>query len=151
MVAAACGSSPTGTYFGAADPIFQRHSQTMVNAETKMSEATSTDDQDVFVLGARSGNAFRLLPIFRDTALAIESDIADWDAIDVPIVTSDYHSLIREVMSQRLAAMRVGITALQDIAAGNSADDPLTQAESAMDEANEILRMAVDEAKRIKG
>ncbi|MDA1256366.1 MAG: hypothetical protein O3C10_00760 [Chloroflexi bacterium] len=123
----------------------------MVNAETKMSEATSTDDQDVFVLGARSGNAFRLLPIFRDTALAIESDIADWDAIDVPIVTSDYHSLIREVMSQRLAAMRVGITALQDIAAGNSADDPLTQAESAMDEANEILRMAVDEAKRIKG
>lgn len=151
MVAAACGSSPTGTYFGAVEPIFDRHSRTMADAETAMFEATSKSARDVFVFGEDAGTVARLQSIFRATAVAVENDISEWDAVTVPLVTSDYHALVREAMSLRLDAMRTSIAAIEAVVAGNTVDDPLADAESAMAEANVTLQKALDESERIRG
>ncbi|MCH8235929.1 MAG: hypothetical protein IIC29_07375 [Chloroflexi bacterium] len=151
MVAAACGSSPTGTYFGATDPIFDRHSRTMADAEASMFEATSANDAGLFTFGGDTVIAARLLPIFRDTAWVVEKDISEWDAIDVPVVTSDYHSLVREAMYLRLDAMQKGVIALEALTTGNGAGEPLADAESAMAKANVILQKALDESDRIRG
>lgn len=151
IVAAACGSSPTGTYFIAVEPIVDRHSRTMADAEAKMFEVTSLSVRDVFVFGEDAGVAARLLPIFRDTAVAVDNDISDWDAIDAPVVTGDYHALVREAMSLRLDAMRVSVTALEAVVAGNNADGSLSDAESLMTEANITLQKAREESDRIRG
>ncbi len=151
MVAAACGSSPTGTYFGAVEPIFDRHSRTMADAEAAMFEETSKNAREGFVIGEDTGVAARLLPIFRATAVAVENDISEWDGIVVPVVTGDYHALVREAMSLRLDAMYTGVTALESVVAGDGVGDPLMEAESAMAEANVNIQKALDESDRIRG
>ena len=123
----------------------------MAGAEAAMFEVTSTDVMDTFLFGEETRTAERLLPIFRDTAAAIELNISEWGGIDVPVVTSDYHSLALDVMSRRLEAMRVGVLSLEAVAAGNIVEHPLSDAEDAMAEANITLQMALDEASRIRG
>ncbi len=149
-VIGACGGSAAGDYFYASDPILDRHSRTMTDAEAAMFEMTSADDGAVFTLGGDISTAVTLLPIFRDTAAAIEQDIAEWGGLDITGIheaAKEYHSLIREAMSLRLDAMRDGGNALEKIVAGQKfeeANDMLMDAESAMSEANVRLQTALD-------
>jgi len=74
----ACGSYEIGSYFDATDPILNRHSRTMADAEAAMFEQTSGTGGAVFAFGEDAGTASALLPIFRDAAVAIELDFAEW-------------------------------------------------------------------------
>ena len=132
MLIAACGSSEIGTYFDTTDPIFDRHSWTMADAEAAMFEQVSGSEGAIFTFGEDAGNASALLPIFRASAVAIERDLAERDDVDVPMIAGEYHALLREAMSLRLGAMRDGAIALELIANGQAVVDPFVEAEAAM-------------------
>ncbi|MDP6822698.1 MAG: hypothetical protein QF554_05340 [Dehalococcoidia bacterium] len=149
-VIGACGGSAAGSYFDTAGPILDSHSRTMTDAEAAMFDATSTGNGAVFAFGGDISTAVTLLPIFRDTAAAIEGDIAEWDRLDVAGISeaaTEHHSLIREAMSLRLDAMRDGGNALEEIAGGQISDEVrtmLVDAETAMSEANLRIKTALD-------
>jgi len=153
IVIAACGKSATRGYFDAADPIFERHSTTMANAESAMflvaSASTSNSrEPGTFDLSPDVSTATEFSTIFRETAAAIEQDIADWDRLssaDIPEETAEYHALIREVMSLRLDAMTGGRDVLDEMTSGGGNGD-LSGAENAMLEANDVLKSALFEA-----
>lgn len=150
VLIAACGSSETGSYFDTTDPIFDRHSRTMADAEAAMFEQTAGSAGTVFAFGEDAGTASALLPIFRDAAFAIERDLAQWNGVEVPVIAGEYHSLIREAMSLRLGAMRDGAMALELIANGHAVEGPFVEAEAAMSQANARLATALEKGERIR-
>ena len=85
VLIAACASSETGTYFDTTDPVFDRHSRIMADAEAAMFEQTSGTGGAVFAFGEDEATANALLPIFRDAVSAIERDLAEWDGVEVPM------------------------------------------------------------------
>ncbi len=123
-VIAACGKSANGDYFDASDPIFERHSTTMANAESAMflvASASTPTESGAFDFSPDVSTATGFLSIFRETAEAIEQDIAEWDRLasaGVPEDSAEYHALIREVMTLRLGAMTEGTAALNGIVSG---------------------------------
>jgi hypothetical protein len=150
VLIAACGSSEIGSYFDTTDPIFDRHSRTMADAEAAMFEQTAGTGGAAFAFGQDTDTASALRPIFRDAAVAIERDIAEWDAVEVPTNAGEYHSLVREAMSLRLGAMRDGAIALELIANGQAVEDPLVEAEAAMSQANARLATALEKGDNIR-
>jgi hypothetical protein len=146
----ACGSYEIGSYFGTTDPILNRHSRTMADAEAAMFEQTSGTGGAVFAFGEDAGTASALLPIFRDAAVAIELDFAEWDGVEVPMNAGEYHSLVLEAMSLRLGAMRDGVIALELIANGQPVNDPFVEAEAAMSQANARLATALEKGDWIR-
>ncbi len=150
VLVAACGSSEIGSYFDTTDPIFDRHSRTMADAEAAMFEQTAGTGGAAFAFGEDAGIASALLPIFRDAAVAIERDIAEWDAVEVPSIAGEHHTLIREAMSLRLGAMRDGSTALELIANGQAVEATFVEAEAAMSQANARLATALEKGDKIK-
>ena len=90
------------------------------------------------------------MPIFRDAAVAIERDLAEWDGVEVPTNAGEYHTLIREAMSLRLGAMRGGSTALELIANGQAVEATFVEAEAAMSQANARLATALEKGDKIK-
>ena len=147
---AACGNSEIGSYFDTTDPIFDRHSRTMADAEAAMFEQTAGTGGAAFAFGEDAGIASALLPIFRDAAVAIERDIAEWDAVEVPTNAGEYHALVREAMSLRFGAMRDGTVALELIANGQAVEAPFVEAEAAMSQANARLATALEKGDKIR-
>lgn len=145
-----CGSSEIDGYFDAAGPVFDRHSETMVAAETSMFEVSRLGGGDGLSFGADARTAARLLPIFSVTADAVERDIAAWDEVEFPESAREYHSLIGLVMSLRLQAMIQGEEVLGQISAGQIVEDPFLGPENAMTDANAVLARALDEAVSIR-
>jgi hypothetical protein len=150
VLIAACASSETGTYFDTTDPIFDRHSRIMADAEAAMFEQTSGTGGAVFAFGEDEATASALLPIFRDAVSAIERDLAEWDGVEGPMNAGEYHSLVREAMSLRLGAMRDGAIALELIANGQAVADPFVEAEKAISQANARLATALEKGDRIR-
>ena len=150
VLIATCGSSETGNYFDTTDPIFDRHSRIMADAEAAMFEQTAGTGGAVFAFGEDAGTASALLPIFRDAAFAIEQDLSDWDGVEVPMIVGEYHSLVREAMSLRLGAMRDGAIAVELIANGQVVEAPFFEAEAAMSQANARLATALEKGERIR-
>jgi hypothetical protein len=150
IVIAACGKSATQDYFDAADPIFEQHStRNMAKAESAMFLVASMSAKPtIFDLSPDVSTATEFSTIFRETALAIQKDIADWDRLSnagIPEETAEYHALIREVMSLRLGAMTGGSDVLDEITSGGG-NGELSDAENAMLEANDVLKSALSEA-----
>ena len=145
-----CGGSEIDDYFSTADPVFDSHSDTMAAAETSLFEVSRLDDGGGLSFGADVVPANRLLPIFSETAVSVEHDIAAWDEIDFPDSAGEYHSLTRLAMSLRLQAMLLGEQVLEQIAQGQVLEDPFVGPENAMADANAVLVRALDEANNIR-